>query len=313
MQKSRSKKSYNALNQPGRRKFLISVSKSIGASVLLATPVVTFAEGFVQDKQTFTVRQIIDLFLKDVPGAPFNKTVDTLKSGNLDTKVTGIVTTMFATLEVIRKAIDLGANFIIAHEPTFYNHLDETAWLEQDDIYRYKADLLKKHNIAVWRNHDYIHSHKPDGVQTGLVAALGWQKYYNPDNRNRFTIPSISLKALIAHSKEKLNIQTVRYIGDLSQTCQRILLMPGASGGRRHIEEMIKEKPDVIMCGEAQEWETVEYVRDARAKGDKLSLVLLGHAVSEEPGAEWMVSWLKPKLPGIKITHVPSRNPLSFF
>ncbi|WP_223816122.1 Nif3-like dinuclear metal center hexameric protein [Adhaeribacter rhizoryzae] len=270
------------------------------------------ANNLFRQNQTFTVRQIIALFLKEVPGAPFNTTVDTLESGSLDTKVTGIVTTMFATLEVIRKAIDLGANFIIAHEPTFYNHQDDTAWLEQDDVYRYKADLLKKHNIAVWRNHDYIHSHKPDGVQTGLVAALGWQKYYNPEIRNRFVIPAISLKTIISLTKEKLGIQMVRYIGDLSQNCERILLLPGASGGKRHIEEIIKEKPDVIMVGEAQEWETVEYVRDARAKGNKLSLVLLGHAVSEEPGAEWLVAWLKPKVPGLKITHVPSRNPLSF-
>ncbi|MDB5261125.1 MAG: NGG1p interacting factor [Adhaeribacter sp.] len=305
-------KNSNCFHQPGRRKFMTSLSKTVGVSLLLTTPVVTVAANLFQGNQTFTVGQIINLFLKEVSGAPFDKTVDTLKSGNLDTKVTGIVTTMFATVEVIRKAVALGANFIIAHEPTFYNHQDDTAWLEQDDVYRYKAGLLKKHNIAVWRNHDYIHSHKPDGVQTGLVAALGWQKYYNPENRNRFVIPSISLKALIAHSKEKLSIETVRYIGDLSQTCQRILLMPGASGGRRHIEEMMKEKPDVIMCGEAPEWETVEYVRDAQAKGDKLSLVLLGHAVSEEPGAEWMASWLKPKVPGVKITHLRSRNPLSF-
>jgi putative NIF3 family GTP cyclohydrolase 1 type 2 len=58
--------------------------------------------------------------LKEVPGAPFEQTVDTLKSGNRDIIVTGVVATMFATIEVIRKAIAMKANFIIAHEPTFY-------------------------------------------------------------------------------------------------------------------------------------------------------------------------------------------------
>jgi putative NIF3 family GTP cyclohydrolase 1 type 2 len=76
---------------------------------------------------------------------------------------------MFATLEVIQKAIDLRASFIIAYEPTFYNHLDQTDWLQNDDVYRYKVDLLKQHNIAVWRNHDYIHHLVPDGVRTGVV------------------------------------------------------------------------------------------------------------------------------------------------
>jgi putative NIF3 family GTP cyclohydrolase 1 type 2 len=219
---------------------------------------------------------------------------------------------MFATIDIIQKAIALRANFIIAHEPTFYNHQDETAWLEKDEVYQYKANILKQHNIAVWRNHDYIHSHRPDGVLTGTLAVLGWQKYQDSTVPNRLKLPPVTLKALIAHAKQKLAIQSVRYIGNLSQSCQRVLIMPGASGGRSHILELMKDKPDVILCGEAPEWETVEYVRDAQAKGEKLALVILGHAVSEEPGAEWMVGWLKPKLPGIKITHIPSGNPLSF-
>jgi len=296
----------------GRRKFIASLTTAVGTSVFLAAPVVSLAGHLSAEAKTFTVRQIINLFIKEVPGAPFEQTVDTLKAGNLDQKVTGIVTSMFASVEVIEKAISIGANFIIAHEPTFYNHQDETAWLENDKVYHYKTELLKKHNIAVWRNHDYIHQHKPDGVQTGLVAALGWEKYYNPENRNRFVLPPTTLKALIALTKEKLNVQMVRYIGDLSQSCQRILFMPGASGGKRHIEQMGQEQPDVLICGEAPEWETIEYVRDARAKGDKLSLVLLGHIPSEEPGSEWLVNWLKPKLPGVKITHIPAQNPLHF-
>jgi putative NIF3 family GTP cyclohydrolase 1 type 2 len=295
-----------------RRAFINALTKAVGASVLLTSPLVSQAENLNFPQQSYTIKQIIDLFLKEIPEAPFDKTVDTLKSGSADTKVTGIVTTMFATIEVIRKAIDLKANFIIAHEPTFYSHQDDTDWLQKDEVYQYKANLLKQHNIAVWRNHDYLHTHKPDGVMAGLIAALGWQKYVQPETQTRFALPATSLKELVAHVKSKLNIQMVRYMGEPTQSCQKILFLPGASGARRHIAEIEKEKPDVVLCGEAQEWETVEYVRDARAKGDKLSLVLLGHAVSEEPGAEWMASWLKSKVPGLKVTHVVSKNPLSF-
>ncbi|QNF33413.1 Nif3-like dinuclear metal center hexameric protein [Adhaeribacter swui] len=295
-----------------RRTFITSLTKAVGASALLASPFVTNAGSLNFPQQSYTVKQIIDLFLKEIPEAPFDKTVDTLKSGSMDTKVTGIVTTMFATVEVIRKAIDLKANFIIAHEPTFYSHQDDTEWLQKDEVYQYKANLLKQHNITVWRNHDYLHTHKPDGVMAGLVAALSWQKYVQSGSQARFVLPATSLKDVISHVKSKLNIQMVRYVGDPTQSCQKVLLLPGASGARRHIAEIEKEKPDVVLVGEAQEWETVEYVRDARAKGDKLSLVLLGHAVSEEPGAEWMASWLKSKFSGLKVTHVVSKNPLSF-
>lgn len=295
-----------------RRKFILDLSKVAGLTLLLNNPLTSSASNFFTVKEDVTVGQIIDLFISQVPNAPFPKTVDTLKSGSRDMKVTGIITTMFATIEVIRKAIALNANFIIAHEPTFYNHADETAWLENDDVYRYKADLLKQHNITVWRNHDYIHSIRPDGVSAGLLKQLDWTSYHKTETVNVLTLPAQSLGTLIEHVKTKLNISKVRYIGDTTQSCQKILLMPGAAGGTRQITLTSKEKPDVLICGELQEWETAEYVRDARAKGDKLSLIVLGHIASEEPGSEFMASWLKEKFPSIKTTHIPSTNSLSF-
>jgi putative NIF3 family GTP cyclohydrolase 1 type 2 len=250
--------------------------------------------------------------MKQVPGAPFPNTVDTLKSGSPDTVVTGIVTTMFATIDVIRKAIDLGANFIIVHEPTFYNHLDATDWLKNDDVYQYKIDLLNKHNIAIWRNHDTIHQLKPDGVTKGVLEQLEWQQYAGKDIPNILTFPPILVKDLVVHVKEKLHIEKVRFIGDPAQSCTKVLFMPGAPGGTRQIQGIGKVKPDVLICGEIAEWETAEYVRDARAKGDNISLILLGHIASEEPGSAFMLQWLTENVPSIKATHVYCENSLSF-
>ena len=71
-----------------------------------------------------------------VPGGAQVDTVDTIKSGNGQQICNGIVTTFMATAEVIQKTIDLKANFITTHEPTFYNHLDETEWLQQDQVFQ---------------------------------------------------------------------------------------------------------------------------------------------------------------------------------
>jgi hypothetical protein len=67
-----------------------------------------------------------------------------------------------------------------------------------------------------------------------------------------------------------------------------------------------KYDPDLLICGELNEWETSEYVRDARYQGKKLSLIVLGHSVSEEPGMEWLIPVLKQKAPGITATHLSS-------
>ncbi len=294
-----------------RRNFISTATKAAGAALLLNSPLLSFAGTSSTNFKDVTVGEIMDAFITEVPGAPFSTTVDTLKAGNRDIKVTGIVTTMFATLEVIQKAISMGANFIIAHEPTFYNHADETSWLANDEVYRFKSELLKKHNMAVWRNHDYIHRHIPDGVMTGVVAKLGWTESYTVQNSIAM-IPSMSLKELIQHTKQKLGIDTLRYIGSPEQPCKKILLMPGAAGGRRQIESMSKLQPDVLICGEIAEWETAEYVRDAQTKGQQLSLIVLGHVASEEPGSEYMAEWLLKKFPRMKATHVPAKNSLAF-
>ncbi|RYY10932.1 MAG: NGG1p interacting factor NIF3 [Chitinophagaceae bacterium] len=291
-----------------RRKFISITGKALASAALLSPAISGFS---TPAPAAITVGDVMDAFIAEVPGAPFEKTVDTLKAGKREINVTGIITTMFATLEIIQKAISTGVNFIIPHEPVFYNHLDQTDWLESDDVYRYKSALLKKHNIAVWRNHDYIHSHVPDGVDTNVVKRLGWAGFYDAKT-GVAAIPPMNLQQLIGHMKTALQIKMLRYIGSPQLLCKKIVLMPGASGGQRHIREIEKHKPDVLICGEVQEWETAEYVRDARTKGDKIALIVLGHIPSEEPGSEYMAEWLKKKFPSLKTAHVPAENPFSF-
>ena len=85
--------------------------------------------------------------------------------------------------------------------------------------------------------------------------------------------------------------------------------MPGAAGGTSQIQALQAEKPDVLIVGEVAEWETAEYIRDAQSMKLPMSLIVLGHAESEEPGMEWLVSWLQPKVQDIKVTNVPSHYP----
>ncbi len=297
-------------NQPHdlkRRKFIETGLKAAGAAALLTIPSINIFAA----KKEYTVQDVIDLILKEIPGAPFKQTVDTLKSGNADQKVTAIVTTMFATVDVIKKAAALKANFIIAHEPTFYNHTDDVNWTENNSVVRQKKELLQQHGIAVWRFHDYWHAYRPDGITYGVLKKANWLQY-NKNAEISFTIPVTSLKQIAEHLKTSLGIEHVRVIGDLSASCKNIALLPGAWGGQKQISTAEKEKPDVIIVGEVHEWETAEYIRDARLLGSKTSLIVLGHSVSEEPGMEWLVEWLQPKLEGIKITHIASNNPFTW-
>lgn len=287
-----------------RRNFMLNSLKSVGVFTLAP-----FGEGhFLSPKKPFTVQEIIHLILKEGE-LPIQKiTVDTLKSGKPDQAVTGIVTTMFPTIPVIEEAIKRNANFIIAHEPTFYNHLDNPEWVPNNAVVKQKQQLLEKHKMAVWRFHDYCHSLSPDAISYGVAKKLNWLPYFKT-GQNMLTLPAQSLRQLVQHLKASLGIERVRIIGNPEQSCQRIALLPGAWGGQRHVSIAEAEKPDVLIVGEVSEWETAEYIRDARAFGSNMALIVLGHAQSEEPGMEWFVDWLQPKLPDLKVTHIPSGNP----
>src|SRR5919202_5537024 len=101
------------MNNPlGRRQFLTNLTQVLGTSMLMNSPLLSSAQG-IDPKVPMTVGQVMDLILKTIPGAPFPKTVDTLKSGSESQPVTGIVSTMSATADVIEKTDPAGANFII--------------------------------------------------------------------------------------------------------------------------------------------------------------------------------------------------------
>ena len=258
-----------------------------------------------------TIQNVIDVILDQIPGGRLEETVDTVKCGDPAREVKGIVTTFLASTGVIRKTIELGANFIITHEPTFYNHLDEVEKLADDPIYREKRALLDDHGIVVWRFHDHWHRHEPDGIGMGVVKALEWEPYLQVDSPS-ITIPTMTLSELASHLKARLGIATLRVVGDLQMPCRRVALMVGAPGAEWQMRWLTRDDVDVLVTGEVHEWETSEYVRDAVAQGRPKALIVAGHANSEEPGMAYLVEWLRPLVPGVQITHVPVGDAFSY-
>ena len=68
-------------------------------------------------------------------------TRDKVLYGNPYQECTGIVTTCWATIDVIKKAALQGANLIIAHEALFWNHGDHTDWLQEEENKR--CDIVR--------------------------------------------------------------------------------------------------------------------------------------------------------------------------
>lgn len=264
---------------------------------------------------TITIQETIDRILQDIPVKRFDETVDVVKTGDPQQPLTGIATTFLASQEVIQKAIQLGANLIIAHEPVFYNHLDRVDWLENNPVYQAKRELLDEQHIVVFRFHDYWHSHRPDGIYLGLVQQLGWDGYINLENDAPvFNIPPTTVKELAIELKEKLGARSVRVVGDLEMPCTRIGFLVGAGGAEFAINfNSNVAEVDALVCGEGGgEWETCEYMRDAVTQGRQQALLLVGHAASEEPGMAYLAEWLRQRFSDVPITHIPLGEPFQF-
>jgi len=269
---------------------------------------------FAQEKREITANEVIERIKKQVGLEWRADTVDTFKGGDPNTKVTGIATTMMATMDVLQRAAAKGKNLIITHEPTFYDHLDTSNQLpqgESDAVLAEKRKFIEEHHLIVWRFHDYWHIRNPDGILLGVVKQLGWEKYQDASNPHLFTIPEITVGKLTEELKTKLGIQVMRVVADRDMKVKRIALSPGAAGFQREVGALEMPNVELLITGESREWETVEYVADAIAQGRHKALIMLSHVPSEQPGMDECAKWLKTFVTEVPIEFVPTKDPFS--
>jgi putative NIF3 family GTP cyclohydrolase 1 type 2 len=255
-----------------------------------------------------TAARVIEMIQQNL-GIPWQEpTVDTFKSGDPNSPVVGIAVTMMSTLDVLQRAAAMGDNLIITHEPTFYGHTDSTVILagEHDPVFEAKDAFIKEHHLIIWRFHDHWHRRRPDGIRTGIVHALGWEKYQNPGNDGVLTFPPMTLKELAAAFKKSLGIHVMRVLGDPSARVSKVALNEGFSGFESNRHAFQQEGVEVLVIGEAHEWETVEYAVDAIAEKKKTGLIILGHIPSEQAGMEECARWLKTFVKDVRIDFVPT-------
>jgi putative NIF3 family GTP cyclohydrolase 1 type 2 len=257
-----------------------------------------------------TAREIIAAIQLKIPISWDGPTVDTFKAGDPDTPVTGIAVTMMATMDVLQRAAAHGDNLIITHEPTFFDHLDTPQGIKEDDaVWKEKRDFIEKHGLVVWRFHDHWHARTPDGILTGMTRVLGWSQFQSPENPHLYTLPATSVRKLAADVAKKLNRPILRIVGDPAMPVTRVALAPGAPGFARQAAALELDGVDVLLTGEAAEWETVEYAADAVSQGRKKALILIGHVPSEQAGMEDCANWLKTFVKNVPIEFVATQQP----
>jgi putative NIF3 family GTP cyclohydrolase 1 type 2 len=242
-------------------------------------------------------------------GVPWReKTVDNLLTGSPDTPVQGIASTTMATLDVVERCVAQGKNMIVTHETPFYLHQDQTDDIRDDPTLRFKLDLCKKHNVALF--HDHWHARHPDGIAQGMVEQLGWQKNVNdPSDPKNLTFDGIPLAAFAKQMQTRLNAATMRVMGDPALPVRRVQTSWGFMSRDPGIKTFAQPGLDVLICGETREWELVEYCQDSIQAGNKKALIVVGHVLSEQGGMILCADWLRSFISEVPIQFVPATEP----
>jgi putative NIF3 family GTP cyclohydrolase 1 type 2 len=247
----------------------------------------------LQNTHKSTAEQLIATIIKNTGSSAIPNTVDVIKEGDPQTPVTGIITCMFATMDVLKQAVIKNCNLLVVHEPLYYNHLDDTKTLQYDPVYLEKKRFITDHKLVIWRFHDYIHSMKPDGIETGMITKLGWKEYTVNGTTNQFVLPETTLKELLKNLKKVFPKNAFYVVGNPDMKLKNVRFVAGAPGSSRQISLLEDKNVDVVIGGEAQQWETYEYMRDAVDQGKNKAIIFLGHINSEEAGMDYCSSWLK--------------------
>ena len=251
-----------------------------------------------------------------------SETVDGFKAGDPATAITGVATTAMASLDVLRRAVKSRANLVITCEPTFYGRADSPtppagrggpppseapagAEAKPDPVFAAKDDFIRKNGLVVWRFADHWRARKPDPFAEGLLEALGFRP---GDDPARTSIPATSLGDLASNIKKKLGVRGgMRIVGDPQIRVGTVALLPGSTPIRSSLVAL--PAADVVIAGEVREWESVEYARDTVTAGGKKGLILLGRAVSEDPGMNVCARWIKTLAPELTTTWIPVGDP----
>ncbi len=231
--------------------------------------------------------------------ADYSNTCDTLKAGSPDAEVTKIAVSMFATPNTVREAAKWGAQLLIVHEPTYYNHMDHHS---DEPLELEKRRRIEESGLTIYRFHDYPHYANPDTICEGEL------KYMKLDGEvsyaDRMDLVRVKLakpmtpRELAKHIEDNVGIAHIRICGAADEPCTKVTGMFGTPGGV--FEELRSDNCEILMTGEACEWMLGEYARDAAQLGHKKALLILGHLGSERDGMRLVADRLTELLPELE-------------
>ena len=222
------------------------------------------------------------------------RTCDTVKAGNPEKEIGKVAVAMFATVDIIKKVKEWGADMLIVHEPTYYDHFEE---ILVNPVTEAKKKFIEESGIVLFRYHDFMHHRPIDQIPEGEVHYLGLKGKlentpYSASYMYHLYEPITALDLAKLMEKE-LGIKHVNIAGERNKNSTHIALCFGTPGG---VYDLLRdENVEIVLTGEICEWMLGEYARDAASLGYNKSLIVMGHIGSERDGMRLLAEKLSKK------------------
>lgn len=210
-------------------------------------------------------------------------TVDTCKAGDPHREIHRVATCLTATADVIRAASEWGADLVITHEPTYFDHMDNR---EDDIVTERKYELLTSTGMTVYRIHDSMHFGGSDTIAEGFLRSMKWDCDFDGELHAVLHTPMTPLE-MAEDIQNKIGLRHVRIIGAREEKVTKVGLFLGHRGNEAW-RPFRSDDVEIAIGGEFCEWHDGEAIRDAAMLGMQKTILLLGHAGSERDGMKAM-------------------------
>lgn len=208
------------------------------------------------------------------------------------------------TAENVAAAVEYNADMIISHHPLIFSPLKR---IVESDVSGSIIRSLIKNNISAYSAHTNL-DHADGGTNDVLAQKLGLDNirrftedeccdnFGNPiDNIGRvgFLDSAVELGDFVRSTKEALNCQSIRYVGDPNETVKTVALCTGAGGDG--IYSAYHSGADVYVTSDIRHHEA----QLAYELG--LNLVDAGHFETENTICEFMSEYLAEEFNNLNI------------
>lgn len=201
--------------------------------------------------------------------------------GDRNNEVTKILVALDCTLNVIEEAKSIGAQLILTHHPLLFK---KPKSITTDSLQGKKIINLIKNDIGLYSSHTNWDSVK-GGLNDEFVKILGFEESKIIEkNPSDFTAgvgrivklkEDITIEEIINIVKDKLNLKSLRFSGELKKKVRTISLVNGS--GEDYLQASHDLDADLLITGDT----TYHFVSDYEELG--LSVIDIGHFNSEWP------------------------------